>query len=349
LLALALLATTAAPLAEAHPAERAAALNAAPLVPPSGTMWGAWVAPVAGQTGAQAVAAFESTIGRRLDVVHQYHAWDDAWPDSTESSWADGGRVIFGDASVRTRSGSVLTWSQIANGSQDSVIDAMAARFKAFGRLLFFSFDEEPENRYHANPGTYTLASFTAAYQRIHSRFASAGVQNVVWVWNVTGDPGDESLYTGGLYPGDGYVDWIGWDPYNWNTCVHNYGWRTFDQIVAPFYDWLAGGHLSAASADKPYMLAEYGTVEGGSGAKGQWFLDEASTLPSRSRIKAVVYFNENRDCNWSITTSSSSVSGFSSAGLTLMNRCISVTACWAVAPPRCRPAQAGRICLAVW
>jgi hypothetical protein len=63
----------------------------------------------------------------------------------------------------------------------------MAARFKAFARLLFFSFDEEPENRYHANPGTYTLASFTAAYQRIHSRFASAGVQNVVWVWNVTG------------------------------------------------------------------------------------------------------------------------------------------------------------------
>jgi hypothetical protein len=97
-------------------------------------------------------------------------------------------------------------------------------------------------------------------------------------------------------------------------------------------------------------MLAEYGTVVGGgTGAKGQWFLDEASTLPSRSRIKAVVYFNQNKDCNWPITTSSSSVSGFSSAGLTLMNRCTSVTACWAVAPPRCRPAQAGRICLAVW
>ena len=65
-----------------------------------------------------------------------------------------------------------------------------------------------------------------------------------------------------------------------------------FDQTVAGFYNWLAGGHLTAGSASKPYMLAEYGSVEGGAGAKGQWFRGEGSTLPNRPRIKAVVYYN---------------------------------------------------------
>ncbi len=305
---------------------QAVAPVSAALVPSYGAMWGAWAAP----GSASAVATFESTIGRRLDIVHQYHAFDEVWPTSTEYGWAAGGRIIFANISART-SGSVLTWSAIAGGAEDSVIDATAARIRAFGRLLFVSFDEEPEDRYHSSPGTYTLASFTAAYKHLHARFAADGAHNVVWVWNVVGDPGDESLYTGGLYPGDSWVDWIGWDPYNWNTCVNPYGWRTFDQTVAPFYNWLAAGNLSAGSAGKPYMLAEYGSVENsGSPTKGQWFLGEASTMSSRPKLKALVYFNENKDCNWPITTSSSSVAGFVAAGRT----------CWVNRAVPARPAS---------
>src|SRR6478609_9051518 len=48
----------------------------AALVPGHGALWGSWVAPVNGQSDAQAVAAFESKVKRRLDIVHQYHAFD---------------------------------------------------------------------------------------------------------------------------------------------------------------------------------------------------------------------------------------------------------------------------------
>ena len=37
--------------------------------------------------------------------------------------------------------------------------------------------------------------------------------------------------------------------------------------------------------------------------------------MSSRPKLKALVYFNENKDCNWPITTSSSSVAGFVAAG----------------------------------
>jgi len=206
----------------------------------------------------------------------------------------------------------VLTWTQIANGSQDSTINALASRLKSFGRPIFLSFDEEPEGRYHSNPTAYTLASFVAAYRHIHSLFAAHGASNVVWVWNVTGYSGDESIYRP-LYPGDSYVDWIGWDPYNWYNCSVNTTnvWQKFDTIVAPFYNWVSGGHLSTGA------LAEYGTVEHfASPTKGQWFTSEISSLPNRPKIKAVVYFNEYKDCNWPITTSSGSISGFAAAGL---------------------------------
>ena len=288
------------------------------LVPEHGAIWGAWVAPVNGQSDAQAVAIFESTVSRPLDIVHQYHAWDDTWPTATEYSWAAGGRIIFANASARQRSGAVLTWTQIADGSQDSIINALAARLKAFGSLLFFSFDEEPEERYHSNPSAYTLASFASAYRHIHSVFAADGATNVVWVWNVTGYSGNEAIYPQ-LYPGDAYVDWIGWDPYNWFNCHENTTnvWQSFDTIISPFYNWVSAGQLSTSSPSKPYMLAEYGTVENtDSPTKGQWFTSEVSSLPNRPNIKAVVYFNENRDCNWPVTTSSSSLGGFTAAGL---------------------------------
>ena len=274
-------------------------------------MWGAWAGP-----GSSAVSSFEATIKRRLDIVHQYHAWNEKWPTSAEYSWAAGGRIIFGNISARTTNAGVLTWHSIATGAHDADINAMASRFKAFGRSVFVSFDQEPESRLGGSG--FAASDYVNASRRIHNLFATDGVRNVVWVWNVSGSTSASDLAEfKSLYPGDSYVDWVAWDPYNWNTCIHPYGWRTFDQTVSGFYNWLAGGHLSAASSGKPYMLAEYGSVEASSGAKGSWFRGEAATIANRPRIKAVVYFNENKDCNWPITTSSSSIAGFAYAGLT--------------------------------
>jgi Fibronectin type III domain/Glycosyl hydrolase family 26 len=306
--------------------------KAVPLVPAQGALWGAWVAPISGQTSAEAVAGLETLMGRQLDIVHRYEAWDDTWPSSTELTWAAGGRILFANISVRQKSGSVLAWTAVANGSQDATIDALAGRLKSFGQKLLVSFDEEPESRYHADPTTYTLASFVAAYKHLHDRLATDGVTNVAWVWNVTGYSGDESIYPN-LYPGDSYVDWVAWDPYNWYNCSVNTTnvWQSFDSIVQPFYDWVSAGKLSSGSVTKPMMLAEYGTVEhNATPTKGQWFTDEVSALSNRPNLKAVVYFDENKDCNWPITTSQASITGFATAGL---NCYVNTVSCTATAP----------------
>jgi beta-mannanase len=191
------------------------------------------------------------------------------------------------------------------------VIDAQAARLKAFGKPLFMDFNQEPES--NVNDRSYgSAADYAAAFRHIVKRFRAEGATNVTWVWNVTGDSEDYGLYADGLYPGDDVVDWIAWAPYNWYRC-HDNSWASFAETVKPFYAWLqANGH-----AYKPYMLAEYGTRESDTDplAKGRWFRDELTTVKAGTfpNLKALVYFDSHAGgCeDWRIDTSTASLDGF--------------------------------------
>jgi hypothetical protein len=141
------------------------------------------------------------------------------------------------------------------------------------------------------------------------------GVTNVVWVWHVTGAGNHYSLYTGGLYPGDAYVDWIGWDPYNWYTC-HNNGWISFGDKVTPTYNWFRQNGFG----DKPFMLSEYGTrdMPGNPAAKADWFRGIVPALKRLPNLKAVVYFHngtENPGCDWRIDSTPQARAAFAEVG----------------------------------
>jgi hypothetical protein len=207
-----------------------------------------------------------------------------------------------------------MRWASIASGAQDAQIDATAARVKALGRPVFMDFMHEPEDWVTGNGGLGdmgTAADFAAAYRHVVERFRQDGASNVAWVWTVMGYSGYDSLYSGGLYPGDDVVDWIAWDPYNWYSC-HGSAWRSFATTVSSFYGWLtANGH-----ANKPFMLAEFGSRENTSDplAKGRWFSDALTTLKSGAfpNLKAMLYFDSQpSECDWRIDTSQASLDGY--------------------------------------
>jgi hypothetical protein len=65
-------------------------------------------------------------------------------------------------------------------------------------------------------------------------------------------------------------------------------------------------------------MLAEFGLREQGAGmpSKAEWFRDALGQLrTTRTRIKALVYFNNLHACDWRITSSSSSVAAYREVG----------------------------------
>jgi hypothetical protein len=274
------------------------------LVPRSGALWGS----------SRVTGELERRLGREFDVTHFYNDWDDRFPTPAEWARATNGSILFIDWTPQIFGASTtFSWASIADGSQDSVIDAAADRIKAFGQKMFFSFNHEPES----GVGKLgTAAEFAAAYRHIHDRFAAEGVDNVVWVWNVMGYSGHYDMYANGLYPGDSYVDWIAWDPYNWYTCRGS-AWTSFGDKVTRFYGWLE----QHGFGDKPFMLAEYGTPErpGFPDAKAEWFADIPSALEDRlPNIKAVIYFHHPGrvpGCDWRVDTSPQSIAAFAAVG----------------------------------
>jgi beta-mannanase len=152
-----------------------------------------------------------------------------------------------------------------------------------------------------------------AAWRHIKNVFDADGVTNLVYVWNVVGS---DAPFSYSFYPGDAYVDWIAWDPYNWYHCDGRRGpWGSWSDEVGPFYQALTQAGLTS----KPWMLAEYGSDDdpASPARKGDWF----RALPRQARadrplIKAVVYFDrEHGDCQWNIDSSRAATAGFVAAG----------------------------------
>jgi beta-mannanase len=277
------------------------------LVPRTGALWGS----------SSVTPKLEEQVGRKFDIVKLYEDWRSNSPTAGEAALTPA-RILYVALTSRTFDASPdKCWAEIASGALDADLHRHAANFKAFGRKMFFSFDIEPETRDGAcnrsNAIAGSPAQFVAAWRHIKNVFDADGVTNLVYVWNVVGS---DASFSYSFYPGDAYVDWIAWDPYNWFTC-HNSPWASFGEKVQPFYGWLQQHGLG----DKPFMLSEYGSVENPADptAKGDWFADIPSTLQNRlPNLKAIVYFqglDGPSNCTFGVDSSAASLAGFARLG----------------------------------
>ena len=154
-----------------------------------------------------------------------------------------------------------------------------------------------------------------AAYRHLHDRFRELGVDNVVWVWTVSGYLPNGGLFKR-LYPGDDYVDWIGMDQYNYYLCHKTTDWQSFADSQKPTYDWLRAN----VSDRKPIMLSEFATAPDPSRSQraGQWYEQvpgvAKSALPD---AKALVMWDQSvpgKNCDLTVD-SGSALAGYRRAG----------------------------------
>jgi beta-mannanase len=105
-------------------------------------------------------------------------------------------------------------------------------------------------------------------------------------------------------YPGDAYVDWMGFDGYNWGTVQTTSTWQAFPTIAGRIYP-------SLATKGKPIMIPETASAELG-GDKAAWI---AGILPSLETmfpsVKALVWFQMNKETDWRIDSSAASEAAF--------------------------------------
>ncbi|MEV6397598.1 glycosyl hydrolase [Streptomyces sp. NPDC051907] len=263
------------------------------LVPRCGAWFGAYVRHSKPDLE-EKVLAYEKRLDRKLDIVYAYHdmSVDDGLEGTllTEQEQRVGRtRMLLLSWESKWWNGTAEqqpSWKKIASGALDeSVIDVQAERIKKYGKKVFLSFDLEMDTR---TPANGTPAEYVAAYRHIHDRFRELGVGNVVWTWIITGYTGHSDLFRD-LYPGDRYVDWIGYNQYNYYRC-HKTQWRSFAQTQRAPHEWIREN----LSDDKPLMLSEFGTADEPSRpeAQAQWYAQVPAVVKDLDGVRAALQWN---------------------------------------------------------
>ena len=289
--------------------------------------WGAYAEVRGAETSRMAVEYLDRLVGRKLAAIRVFSTWDQSFPDRFESWAADSGRVLVLSIKPRRADGTPILWKDIAAARPGSALWAdmvrIASQLQGIGRPVYVILHHEPEAA--LNLGFGTAAEFVGAWQTFVRAARSVPSSNLKFLWVLTDDafstgPGDRR-FPGNWYPGDGSVDAIGADVYNWYDCRGGQPtpWRSFAEIVEPLR------RFGASHSSKELWIPELGSVEDAAdpSRKASWLRDVTTTLssPGYEQFRGILYFHDEHDpsqfprCDWWIDSSAQSVAAFAEMG----------------------------------
>jgi len=191
--------------------------------------------------------------------------------------------------------------AEIINGSLDSYVTTFANEIKTYGAPVVIRFGHEMNGNWY--PWGGRPAEYTDAYRRIVNIFRELGVYNAKFMWSINADsvPYEPINSLAKYYPGDGYVDYVGIDGFNFGAGE----WRSFRDIFAPAYIYLTQTYK------KPIIISETASSEIG-GSKENWISDMFTTLQNEfTNIQEVIWFSILKESDWRIDSTDSSIDSF--------------------------------------
>jgi mannan endo-1,4-beta-mannosidase len=166
-----------------------------------------------------------------------------------------------------------------------------------------------------------TPADYVAMWRHVWGVFHDAGATNVQWVWspnllliNSANSREQAKADYAALYPGDGFVDWIGIDGYNDGIKSR---WKNFADLFGPSYDAIT------KISGKPLMIAEFGCTEQGAPAgasKAAWITQTyLNDIPRQfPRILLVNWFDRDKskqgEADWRFNSSPQALEAYKAA-----------------------------------
>lgn len=242
------------------------------------------------------VRNMERKVGRRFATTHHRLPWTNDLNNGFTRWSVSGNRKPIISWFARTRSGPI-SWSAIANGQHDGWITTQARSLRSLGGQGYFCFAKEPEDE--GSP-----ANWKAAYGRVRNIFNNVGVTGykfLVVLTAATYQKGEAGLWLPNQYEA------LGVDGYNRHRCF-GVDWRSFSRIFSPARNF-------ARARGQSLFVIESGCVERNAGEKAGWLRDARRTIKGWPEIKGFSYNHENTDCNYFITSSTSSLDAFRAMG----------------------------------
>ncbi|WP_250448198.1 glycoside hydrolase family 26 protein, partial [Actinotalea sp. C106] len=196
---------------------------------------------------------------------------------------------------------------RVVAGDHDTYITEFARTLAADGGPVHLRFAHEMNGTWYpwaAGVNGNDAADYVAAWKHVHRVFAEQGATNVTWVWspNVVFP---DSTPLANLYPGDAFVDVVGVDGYNWGTSQSWSSWYTGSEIFAPTLD-----EVRALAPGKPILITETASTELG-GDKATWITELFAYLAAQPDVVGLVWFDENKETDWRVDSSSTSAAAF--------------------------------------
>jgi hypothetical protein len=258
--------------------------------------------------GVDAAEQAARALGRKLDVVNIFTAWEwdrplptktlehihelGALPAITWEPWHPA------DGAHQPR----YALERITAGDFDAYIRQWARAAASFGQPMQIRFAHEMNGTWYpwsVGVNGNSAADYQNAYRHVHDMFIEAGATNVQWVWSIDSAKNRPEGLTNvaDYYPGDQYVDVVGIDGYN--------GGPTGASWDSP-KDMFAGAIAVAKSVarKKPVWIYETGSGDK-RGDKAQWVTDLFAYL-QRTRVTGLLWFNFNKqgEQNWLLDSS---------------------------------------------
>jgi beta-mannanase len=268
------------------------------------TLEGAW--------GLDEVAEIASAVGRQPEMVLWFEDF------AAEPPVREIGRVAATGATP------VITWEpwlwrtdrhrdadalmpQIAAGEHDAHLITWADALAGIEAPVTIRFAHEFNGDWYpwSPAGGTTPDAYAAAWRHVHDLFQVRGATHVQWMWSPdTANSSDHALQA--WYPGDGCVDVIGIDGYNWGTTQSWSHWRWPTEIFAQTLAEVQ------QTADKPVLVAEVGCAEAG-GDKAHWIGEFVDWLTAED-VAGFVWFEHDKETDWRIRSTPRSAAAMAAA-----------------------------------
>jgi hypothetical protein len=177
---------------------------------------------------------------------------------------------------------------EISKGNYDTALTNVAKEATQYGKQhggFFYTPMWHPNGKGYFWCGNST--GVKNAWKHVWQIFEDNGANEyATWLWEVA----TNESYCGhadnphSYYPGDKYVDWIGFSAYSraMYDCTNN---KSFNELVTPAYSEMRRTH-----PDKPIMQAEFGKTKGHD--QPHWVKNAYKTIKSLPGMKAALYWD---------------------------------------------------------
>jgi mannan endo-1,4-beta-mannosidase len=185
----------------------------------------------------------------------------------------------------------------ILAGGWDGYFHRFARAARAQNYPIYYRFGFEMNGNWF--PWGEQPEKFVKAWRRAWKIFHDEKATNVRWVFSANVLWGDRTVKNDLLpyYPGDGFVDVVGLDGYNFGQDHSRWhSWKSFDDIFAVSLSALKRNYPA-----KPLWITEIGCAEGPE--KSRWIQDFFNRFNADPALRVFVWFNEDKqyagEPNW--------------------------------------------------